>query len=284
MVDDIRQKVAEAYTQALNKETANSDTSDSDASSEQLSFSVNHEALTKVSGYRDEQSTESHQEAAGSSFGCGNPVAFSAIKPGQTVLDLGSGAGLDLLLLAEKVGHEGQVIGVDMTDAMLRLAQTNIDNSPYKNIQVLQGYIEDLPLKNNSVDWIVSNCVINLSPEKNKVFQEMVRVLKPGGQFSVSDMIVEQLPQWMRADLDMYFACVAGAITENDYIKGLEQAGFGDVRVDDRMVYDRNMIGAVLDFEQTLTAKNVSKQGIDYILKKIVGKVWSARFCGVKLG
>ncbi len=143
-------------------------------------------------------------DAVVNSFGCGNPLAFSEVKPGEVVVDLGSGAGIDLLIAARKAGPSGLVIGVDMTDEMIARARANAAEAGFANIEVRKGIIEDLPVEAASVDWVISNCVINLSPEKDRVFAEIARVLKPGGRMLVSDIVVQDVPAWVRESMALY--------------------------------------------------------------------------------
>ena len=166
------------------------------------------------------------------SLGCGNPTALAEIVPGQTVLDLGSGAGLDVLLSARRVGPQGRVYGLDMTDEMLELARSNAREAGVTNVEFLRGRIEDVPLPDQSVDVIISNCVVNLSPDKSAVLREAFRVLKPGGLFAVSDVIVlGTLSERIRRDMEAWAGCVAGALSEGDYRGLLAAAGFSDVEV-----------------------------------------------------
>lgn len=220
-------------------------------------------------------------QAASSSFGCGNPLAFADVKPGQTVLDLGSGAGLDLLLAASTVGHEGKVIGIDMTDAMIETANQNIAAAGVTNVEVRKGIIEELPVADESVDWVISNCVINLSPEKERVFAEIFRVLKPGGIMQVSDIVSQDLPQWVRERSDLFTSCVGGAISEAEYLDGLRQAGLGDPEVRERVVYEAAQIRAFLDSDELpLTGSDgqaLSPDQLDQIAGALDGKVWSAK-------
>ncbi len=170
--------------------------------------------------------------AVNASLGCGNPTALAEIFPGQTVLDLGSGAGLDVLLSARRVGPQGRVYGLDMTDEMLELARSNAREAGATNVEFLRGRIEDVPLPDRSVDVIISNCVVNLSPDKGAVLREAYRVLKPGGLFAVSDVIVLcTLRDNIRRDMEAWAGCVAGAISESDYRALLAAAGFSDVEV-----------------------------------------------------
>lgn len=205
--------------------------------------------VAKLAGYTSEELAALPAEAVVNSFGCGNPLAFSAVAPGDVVLDLGSGAGIDLLLAAKKVGAAGRVIGVDMTDAMLAKARENIAAAGLDNAEVRQGIIEDLPVESASVDWVISNCVINLSPEKAKVFAEIARVLKPGGRMLVSDIVAEELPTAITSNAQLYSSCLAGAISEAAYLEGLREAGLVDVEVRDRIVYDTAQVEAFIGTE-----------------------------------
>jgi arsenite methyltransferase len=164
------------------------------------------------------------------SYGCGNPVAIAGLQPGETVLDLGSGAGLDCFLCAQQVGESGRVIGLDMTDEMLALAEQNLAKVGATNVEFRRGLIEQIPLEDGSVDVIISNCVINLSPDKDAVFRESFRVLRPGGRFQVSDVILmRDVTEAERADLDLWSGCKSGALLHNDYAARLRAAGFEDV-------------------------------------------------------
>lgn len=172
-------------------------------------------------------------DIAGLSLGCGDPLALASLQPGQTVLDLGSGAGLDCFLAAQRVGPTGRVIGVDMTPEMLDRARANAQRLGVTNVEFRLGEIEHLPVADASVDVIISNCVINLSPDKPAVFREAFRVLKPGGRLSVSDILADRpLPETLRADLESWASCVSGAVPAADYVAALEAAGFVDVRVE----------------------------------------------------
>ena len=173
-------------------------------------------------------------EGANLGLGCGNPLAFSALKEGDVVLDLGSGAGFDSFLAARKVGKTGKVIGVDMTPEMIAKATANAKAGNYDNVEFLLGDIEALPLPDNSVDVAISNCVINLVPDKEKVFQELNRVLRPGGRFMISDVVLlKELPEQVRTSVEAYVGCVAGAILKDQYLAIIRGAGFEDVRVVD---------------------------------------------------
>ena len=181
--------------------------------------------MVNFAGYSDEQLADIPSDAVVNSFGCGNPVALAGLREGDTVLDLGSGAGIDLLLAARLVGPQGRVIGVDMTDEMIAKARENAEAAGLDNIEVRKGIIEELPVDDSSVDWVISNCVINLSPEKSRVFAEIARVLRPRGRMLVSDMMARDLPEELLALPDAYSSCVAGAIDEDEYLAGLRHRG-----------------------------------------------------------
>ena len=234
--------------------------------------------LANMAGYGEE--VAEYADVAATSFGCGNPLALAGVQPGQTVLDLGSGAGLDLLIAADKVGPEGEVIGVDMTDAMIASARETISRSGHHNIEVRKGIIEELPVETDSVDWVISNCVINLSPEKDRVFAEIHRVLKPGGHFSISDIVAHDLPEWIRSSDSAYSACVAGAIPEEDYLAGLREAGMVDVEVTERLVYDPAQLVGIVDC--CGGAPDIEPKLLERGATEVAGKVWSAKVVGRK--
>jgi len=242
--------------------------------------------VAKLAGYAGDELDTIPTDAVANSFGCGNPVAFSEVREGDVVVDLGSGAGIDILLAAKKVGPSGRVIGIDMTDEMIAKARENIEASGLTNIEVRKGLIEDLPVESSSVDWVISNCVINLSPEKSKVFAEIARVLKPGGKMLVSDIVVEDLPDWVRRSEALYCSCVAGAISEGEYIGGLKKAGLDNVEVLDRLVYDVSQVSAFVKSEVIPGLEDatgccgdpVSEDNLKQIASSMDGKVWSAKF------
>jgi SAM-dependent methyltransferase len=176
-------------------------------------------------------------EARGSSFGCGNPLAFAEVKAGESVLDLGSGGGIDCFIAADRVGRSGRVIGLDMTEEMIDKATRAAEENGYDNVEFRFGKIEEMPVETASVDWVISNCVINLSPEKEKVFAETFRVLKPGGRLLISDVVAEDLPDAMREDISAWASCVSGAVTETEYLGMISDAGFEQVEIVDRLDY-----------------------------------------------
>ena len=192
-------------------------------------------------------------EAVLASLGCGNPTALASLQPGEVVLDLGSGGGIDVLLSARRVGPHGKAYGLDMTDEMLALARENQRKAGVDNVKFLKGEIENIPLPDSSVDVIISNCVINLSADKDRVLAEAFRVLKPGGRFAVSDVVVRgEIPPEIRRNVELWAGCLAGALDESDYIARLARAGFEDVSIEPTRIYN------VADAREFL-----SGQGID---------------------
>jgi SAM-dependent methyltransferase len=189
--------------------------------------------VSKQIGYSDED-LKAVPEGANLGLGCGNPVALASLKEGETVLDLGSGAGFDCFLAAQKVGRNGKVIGVDMTPEMIGKARENARKGGYSNVEFRLGEIENLPVSDSSIDIIISNCVINLSPEKNRVFTEAFRVLKPGGRIMVSDIVLlKAIPNAIMDSIEMYVSCIAGASLKTDYLQAIELAGFRDMKIID---------------------------------------------------
>ncbi len=188
--------------------------------------------------YSYQEATQVPKEALQASMGCGNPTALAELRPGEVVLDLGSGGGIDVLLSARRVGPAGKAYGLDMTDEMLALAEANRRKSGLTNVEFLKGHIEDIPLPDASVDVIVSNCVINLSADKDAVFREAFRVLKPGGRLAVSDVVTRgEIPRPIRRSLELWAGCVAGALSEEDYRSKLRAAGFEQISVETTRVY-----------------------------------------------
>ena len=188
--------------------------------------------------YGESEKAELPEQAVLASLGCGNPTALAELEPGEVVLDLGSGGGIDVLLSARRVGSSGKAYGLDMTDEMLALARENQRRAGVENVEFLKGEIEDIPLPENSVNVIISNCVINLSADKDKVLAEAFRVLKPGGRFAVSDIVVRGgVPPEIRRNLELWGGCIAGALDEDDYRAKLESAGFEAIDIEPTRVY-----------------------------------------------
>ena len=196
------------------------------------------------------------------SLGCGNPTALTELKEGETVLDLGSGGGIDVLLSARRVGPSGMAYGLDMTDEMLALARENQRRAGVKNVEFLKGEIESIPLPDNSVDVIISNCVINLSTDKSQVIAEAFRVLKPGGRFAVSDVVIRgEVPDRVRRSMELWVGCVAGALTEEQYLHSLRDAGFEHVGIEPTRIYEFEDAKAFLagsDLDTEVLAREVS--------------------------
>ncbi|MBZ5609364.1 MAG: arsenite methyltransferase [Acidobacteriia bacterium] len=214
------------------------------------------------------------QEAVQASLGCGNPTALAQLNPGETVLDLGSGGGIDVLLSAKRVGPSGKAYGLDMTDEMLALARENQRKAGIQNVEFLKGEIEQIPLPDNSVDVIISNCVINLSADKDRVLAEAFRVLKPGGRVAVSDVVVRgEVPSEVRRNMELWVGCIAGALEESDYRGKLARAGFGDITVEPTRVYN------VEDARQFLNGQGVD---VDAIATLVQDKFMSAFIRAVK--
>jgi SAM-dependent methyltransferase len=202
------------------------------------------------------------------SLGCGNPTALATLNPGEVVLDLGSGGGIDVLLSARRVGPTGKAYGLDATDEMLALAEENKRRSGLTNVEFLRGAIEQIPLPDASVDVIISNCVINLSADKDRVLREAFRVLKPGGRLAVSDVVVQgELPAAVRKSMELWVGCIAGALSETDYRSKLTAAGFGDIGVEVTRTYDAS------DARDFLAAEGLD---VDALASEVSGKVVSA--------
>lgn len=246
------------------------------------------DALDPITGnlYQPGETAGLPTDAVRASFGCGNPTALTAIQPGETVLDLGSGGGIDVLLSAKRVGPTGKVYGLDMTAEMLALARENQQKAGVTNVEFLAGDIEDIPLPESSVDLIISNCVINLSPDKDRVLKEAFRVLKPGGRLAVSDIVVRgSMPEEVRHSVELWAGCVAGALEESEYITKLQQAGFEQVSIEPTRIYSAAdarefLIGAGLNVE--LVAKDVDGQfmsGFIRAVKPVQGKSCCAPTC-----
>ena len=188
-------------------------------------------------GYTEAQISSIPTDAVEHSFGCGNPLEYMDVQEGDVVVDLGSGAGIDVLLASHLVGESGRAIGIDMTPEMIERAQQNAEEAGAKNVDFRLGEIESMPVEDESVDWIISNCVICLSPDKNKVFEEAYRVLKPGGKLVVSDMVANNMPRWARAAVSAWVSCISGALPEDQYLDSMRQAGFENVQVLSKSAY-----------------------------------------------
>ena len=224
--------------------------------------------------YDDSQALQIPEKALRASLGCGNPTALAQLNPGETVLDLGSGGGIDVLLSAKRVGPTGKAYGLDMTDEMLALANENKRKAGATNVEFLKGEIENIPLPDNSVDVIISNCVINLSADKSRVLREAFRVLKPGGRFAVSDVVTRgEVNEEIRKSVLLWVGCVAGALDESKYRDKLASAGFEQIEIEPTRVYN------VEDARAFLSAEGVN---VDAIAPEVDGKFMSAFVRAVK--
>jgi SAM-dependent methyltransferase len=218
--------------------------------------------------YSDQERLGLPADAGSASLGCGNPTATTVLEPGQTVLDLGSGGGIDVLLSARRVGPEGKAFGLDMTDEMLELARRNQREAGVTNVEFLKGTIEAIPLPDASVDVIISNCVINLSSDKDAVLREAFRVLRPGGRLAISDVVVRgDMPSDIRRSLELWVGCIAGALEETEYASRLKAAGFEEVEVEPWRVYQ-------LDDARAFLAD--SGVDVDRVAPEVEGRIVSA--------
>ncbi len=234
--------------------------------------------ISKSVGYSDEE-IKTVPEGANLGLGCGNPVAIASLREGDVVLDLGSGAGFDAFLASPRVGTTGQVIGVDMTPEMIKKARENAKKGDYKNVEFRLGEIEKLPVEDNSIDVIISNCVINLSPEKQKVFEEAFRVLKPGGRLMVSDLVLtKELPGIIKESVEAYVGCLAGAIMKDDYLSLIKKVGFRDVEVTSQSNYPIEAMANDITAQIVKNNPNIKQKD----LKDVEGSVVSIKVSAVK--
>ena len=231
-VSDIREIVRERYAasaRSVDADTSASCCGEGDCGADAITSNL----------YSADELALIPENAAKASLGCGNPTALASLEPGQVVLDLGSGGGIDVLLSARRVGPTGFAYGLDMTDEMLELAERNRAQDGATNVKFLKGHIEEIPLPESTVDVVISNCVINLSGDKGQVLREAFRVLKPGGLFAVSDVVVQgEMPTELRKSMESWVGCIAGALEEGEYRRLLSSAGFGDIDVEVTRVYD----------------------------------------------
>jgi ubiquinone/menaquinone biosynthesis C-methylase UbiE len=234
--------------------------------------------VSKEIGYKDDE-LNAVPQGANLGLGCGNPVAIASLKEGETVLDLGSGAGFDCFLAARKVGEKGRVIGVDMTPDMIEKARQNAKKGSYENVEFRLGEIENLPAADNSIDVVISNCVINLAPDKGRVFNEAFRVLRPGGRFMISDMVLtKELPSAVKGSVEAYVGCVAGAIKKEEYLEAIRAAGFHEIQTVDETPYPIE----VLCNDQT-AKEIIAESGLrENEIQDLAGSVLSLTVCGVK--
>ena len=237
------------------------------------------QTVSKAIGYTDEELT-SVPEGSNLGLGCGNPVALASLVEGETVLDLGSGAGFDCFLAANKVGEGGKVIGVDMTPEMIEKARENAQMRNCANVEFRLGEIENLPAADNSVDVVISNCVINLSPDKKRVFGETFRVLKPGGRLMVSDIVLlRELPDFIKSSVAAYIGCVSGAMMKDEYLATIRGAGFQEVKILDETVFPIECVANDPTAKAIIDKMNLSGEKI----KDIAHSVVSIKVQGMKL-
>jgi arsenite methyltransferase len=234
--------------------------------------------ISKSIGYTD-QDLKMVPEGANLGLGCGNPLALASLREGETVLDLGSGAGFDCFLAARQVGKSGKVIGVDMTPEMLDKARGNAEKGDFRNVEFRLGEIENLPVADNQADIVISNCVINLSPAKEKVFGEAFRVLKPGGRMMVSDIVLlQELPEEIKNSVSAYVSCVAGAETKDHYLGAIKGAGFQEIRILDETTFPTEFLANDPTVQEIVRNMNLPPQK----LKKLAQSVVSVKVSAVK--
>jgi ubiquinone/menaquinone biosynthesis C-methylase UbiE len=229
-------------------------------------------------GYTEEE-LGTVPEGANLGLGCGNPVALASLKEGETVLDLGAGAGFDCFLASGKVGPMGRIIGVDMTPEMVEKARDNARKGNYANVEFRLGEIENLPAGDNSVDAVISNCVINLSPDKKRVFAETFRVLKPGGRLMISDIVLlKELPDFIRNSIQAYVGCVSGAMLKDEYLKAVREAGFQDVKIIDETAFPAELMISDPIAKEIIKKLEIKPESVE----KVASTVMSIKVHGVK--
>jgi len=266
--EEIRKAVRESYGKIAVKEA----TSCTPASSCGCGCGSTQDTISKAIGYSDEE-IKAVPEGANLGLGCGNPTALASLKESEVVLDLGSGAGFDCFLAADKVGESGRVIGVDMTAEMIEKARENARKGDYRNVEFRLGEIENLPMADNSVDVVISNCVINLSPDKKRVYEEAFRILKPGGRVMVSDIaLLKELPAALKGNIAAYVGCVAGATTREEYLATVAAVGFKDVEIVNEVnvkgLYDEATVSFGLT-EDEITEEQLREAGDSMISMQI---------------
>lgn len=272
--DHIRKMVRENYGRiAVQGNTGNAPISSCGCGCE----STQH-TISKAIGYSDEE-LGSVPEGANLGLGCGNPTALASLKEGEVVLDLGSGAGFDCFLAVGKVGNTGRVIGVDMTAEMIEKARENARKGGYQNVEFRLGEIENLPVADNSIDAIISNCVINLSPNKKRVFEEAYRVLKPAGRIMISDIVLlKELPKAILNSIEAYVGCISGAMLKEEYLKTIESAGLKDITIIDESVFPVDYITSDPQIQKIIEELAISAEEV----KLFGNSVLSAKVSAIK--
>ncbi len=234
--------------------------------------------LSKSLGYSDKE-VGGVPEGSNLGLGCGNPLAFASLTEGECVLDLGSGAGFDCFLAAQRVGVSGRVIGVDMTPEMIEKARENAEKDKYENVEFRLGEIEDLPIDDNSVDVVISNCVINLSPDKAGVFREAFRTLRPDGRIMISDIVLlKGLPDFIKDNVAAYVGCVSGAILKDEYVEGMRAAGFQDIKVIEETPFPIEFILNDPTARAIIEKMKITNKKIEELASSII----SIKVCGIK--
>jgi arsenite methyltransferase len=260
----IKKIVREGYAEIAKKNKAGCSSTSSCCGGSQV------DQISKDIGYTDKE-IQAVPDGANLGLGCGNPTALASLQKGEIVVDLGSGAGFDCFLAAQKVGKKGRIIGVDMTPEMLDKARENAEKGRYTNVEFRLGEIEHLPVADHSVDVVISNCVINLSPEKPQVFQEMFRVLKPGGRFMVSDIVLlKGLPEVIKNSIAGYVGCISGAILKEKYVHIIKQAGFQKVKIIDETTFPVELLLDDSEAKALIKKSKLSPEKLKEISTRIV--------------
>ncbi len=269
--EEIKKNVRDRYARAANRGTSCCQPAPSCCGGGRQT-----DIISKSIGYTD-QDLKMVPEGANLGLGCGNPLALASLREGETVLDLGSGAGFDCFLAARQVGKSGKVIGVDMTPEMLDKARGNAKKGEFTNVEFRLGEIENLPVGDNQVDIVISNCVINLAPDKERVFQEAFRVLKPGGRLMVSDIVLKkELPEQIRTSVAAYTACVAGAETRENYLGAIQGAGFQEIRILDETVFPTQVLANDPTAQEMVKNLNLTPQKARELAESVISVKVSA--------
>ena len=283
--DEIKNHVRNYYASAVAKEDEPADSVRQDScgcsanQSSTMRAALGDSHASRI-GYTDEELASIPEHAATHAFGCGNPLAFSGVEEGDVVLDLGSGAGIDVLLASKKVGPSGHVIGLDMTPEMISKAEGNAREVNAENVEFRLSEMENMAVGNSKVDWVISNCVISLSPDKDAVFGEAFRVLKPGGRILVSDLCINGVDKPVRDELFHWADCIGGALDEPSYLKAIERAGFVDVRIVDRVTYPAEGVRGFVEADKEFTSEQRAAR--DPLWRQVDHKVSSVRVYALK--
>ena len=271
--EQIKKVVRERYAKIVQQEVSCCGTIESSCGNNN-----SMEEISKQIGYSEDE-LKAVPEDSNLGLGCGNPVALAYLREGETVLDLGSGAGFDCFLAANKIGKTGKVIGVDMTPEMIEKARKNAKNGNYKNVEFRLGEIENLPVADNSVDVVISNCVIVLSPDKRRVFSEAFRVLKPGGRLMISDIVLlSQLPDFLKNSIEAYIGCISGAMIKDEYIRKIEAAGFHNVEIIDETSFPIEHITSIETISSIIDKFKIPREKV----KEIARSILSIKVYGLK--